>query len=219
MVKIFLDSADIGEMRRLAPQVDGFTTNPTLARKAGVKDYKGFALEALSLGKPVSLEVFADEFSEMAQQARILSALGRNVHVKIPVTNTRGESSSELIAELSYIGIRLNITAVMTRDQVKKLRPLLASGDIVSIFAGRIADAGNDPVKLVRYASQALTVLWASARELLNVQQAEDAGAEIITLSPELIAKLPLRGRNLREYSLETVKMFRNDALAAGYTI
>ena len=221
MVRIFLDSADLAEMRRLAPQVDGFTTNPTLMRKAGVSDYKAFALEALALGKPVSLEVFADDFTEMERQARLICSWGENAIVKIPITDSQGHSSLEVIDLLSASGLCLNITAVMTSEQIRELGRRQVEGRlIVSIFAGRIADTGRDPMQTVRFAgNRGFEVLWASAREVLNVRQAEDAGADIITLSPELLAKMTFTGKDLTEFSRETVQMFHDDAKVARYSL
>lgn len=223
MVEIFADGADLESIRRLAghERVTGFTTNPSLMRKAGISNYRDFAREVLdaAAGKPVSFEVFADDQEGMERQAREIASWG-NVFVKIPVTNSKGEFTSPLITRLSGEGLRLNITAVMTDEQVQKCTvSLMAAGSIISIFAGRIADAGIDPEPIVRAAAQQTkaTVLWASARELFNVKQAERCGAGIITLSPELIEKLPLFGKDLTKYSLETVQQFKRDA--EGFTI
>ncbi|MGH6689483.1 MAG: transaldolase [Gammaproteobacteria bacterium] len=230
-VKLFADGADLdGIVRMYAnPLIRGFTTNPTLMRKAGVDDYEPFARAVLAAvpDRPVSLEVFADDFSEMMRQARVLASWGPNVNVKIPVTNTRREFSGAVIRELSEAGVALNITAIQTLGQVRRVAEALAPGTpaIVSVFAGRIADTGVDPVPLMREAVEILTarphaeLLWASPRELLNIFQADDVGCHIITATNDVLAKLALVGKDLDDYSLETVEMFRRDALAAGYTI
>ena len=230
-VKLFADGADLLGIAEMAanPLIKGFTTNPTLMRKAGVADYQAFALEALKLvgDRPISFEVFADDFSGMLKQAREISSWGSNVFVKIPVTNTSGRFSGQLISKLSKEGIRLNITAVMTIKQVKLILTYLATGipAIISVFAGRIADTGVDPVP---HMGQALKVvrgrpntelLWASPRELLNVLQADSIGCDIITATNDILKKLSLVGKNLDDYSLETVQMFYDDAQAAGYSI
>jgi len=220
MVKVFLDSADLSEMIRLKDHVSGFTTNPTLMRKARVQDYKSWAKIVLDHfpDKPVSFEVIADDFDEMERQARLLASWGPNVYVKIPITNTKGESSVPLIEKLS--DLNLNITAVMTAEQVHELHGIAKSHHIISIFAGRMADTGVDPTGLIKFAVQLrCQVLWASAREIFNVRQAEEAMADIITLTPDLFSKLALRHKDLTEYSLDTVKMFYNDAQKAGYTL
>ncbi len=231
-IKLFMDGAEIESIRAAIasmPHIKGFTTNPTLMRKAGVKDYAAFAKEAISVvkGLSISFEVFSDEFFEMEREARIIHSWGPNASVKIPITNTRAESSIPLIRHLSADGIPLNITAIMTNDQVRAvgqaLHPDIPS--IVSVFAGRIADAGLDPVPLMRQAAEILRdrpkaeLLWASPREVLNIVQAEETGCKIITATKDILAKLPLLGRDLTEYSLDTVKMFYNDAAAAGYKI
>ncbi|MBL8806163.1 MAG: transaldolase [Rhodospirillales bacterium] len=230
-IKIFADGADLDAMLRLAadPRIGGFTTNPTLMRKAGVADYETFArrvLEAIP-DRPVSFEVFADDFPEMERQARAIAAWGPNVYVKIPVTDTAGNSAAPLIARLSSGGIAVNVTAVLTLRQVRDCADALAAATpaIVSVFAGRIADTGVDPVPVMAEALKILAarpraeLLWASPREILNVVQADAIGCPIVTVTSELLAKLPLIGRDLAVLSRETVEMFRRDALAAGYTI
>jgi transaldolase len=218
MVAIYLDSADLNEMIRLNDKVSGFTTNPTLMRKAGVTDYKSWAKIVLDRfpDKPVSLEVFADDFLEMKRQARIIASWGRNVYVKIPITNTLGQSSAPIVKHLSDEGIKVNVTAVMTREQMKEISP--SHPEIISVFCGRIQDTGRlspipSPYKNVS------KILWASTRSVGDVYHAENVGYDIITLSPELIAKLPLKDKDLTQYSLETVKMFHDDAQKAGYTL
>ena len=230
-VKLFADGADLdGILHMYAnPLIRGFTTNPTLMRKAGVSDYEAFARKVLATvpDRPVSLEVFADDFAEMARQARVIASWGPNVNVKIPVTNTRREFSGPVIRELSEAGVTLNVTAIQTLDQVRRVADALApdAPAIVSVFAGRVADTGVDPVPLMREAVGVLArrphaeLLWASPREVLNVFQADDVGCHIITATNDILAKLPLVGKDLDDYSLETVEMFRRDALTAGYTI
>ena len=226
-MKIFLDSSDINAIEEFEPKVDGFTTNPTLMRKAGVTDYEKFCKEVLTVvnGKPVSFEVFADEFDEMERQARIISSWGENVYVKIPITNTKGESSISLINKLR--GIFLNITAVLPDTQVRELivKATPEPGSIISIFCGRIADTGRNPKEWIEFARKViprnyLSILWASPREVLNIYQAEKAGADIITVTPELLTKYwEMKDKDLNELSLDTVKMFYNDAEEAGYTL
>ena len=230
-IKIFADGADLAGIMRLYanPLIKGFTTNPTLMRKAGVEDYESFARTVLAAvpDRPVSFEVFADEFPEMVQQAKVIASWGSNVFVKIPVTNTRGEFSGAVIRELSAARVALNVTALLTVTQVRQVADCLApeTPAIVSLFAGRVADTGVDPVPLMREALAAMAprpraeLLWASPRELLNVFQADEIGCHIVTVTHDVLAKLPLVGRDLEEYSLETVKMFRSDAAAAGYAI
>jgi transaldolase len=230
-VKLFADGADLDGMLQMAanPLIRGFTTNPTLMRKAGVEDYEAFARRVLAAipDRPVSLEVFADDFGEMMRQARVIATWGPNVNVKIPVTNTAREFSGPVIRQLSHEGIALNVTAILTVDQVRRVAECLAPGTpaIVSVFAGRVADTGVDPLPMMKTALAALAgrpraeLLWASPRELLNVFQADDVGCHIITATNDVLAKLSLVGKDLDDYSLETVTMFRRDALAAGYEI
>lgn len=230
-VKIFADGADLKGMKEAAaqPLVKGFTTNPTLMRQAGVSDYKAFALDVLKLipDRPVSFEVFADDFPTMEAQGREIASWGENVYVKVPVTNTKGEFAGPLMTRLSGAGIKLNVTAIMTNEQVKRVAVSLAKDipAIVSVFAGRIADTGRDPVPLMREAVALLKdrpkaeLLWASPRELLNIFQADEIGCHIITVTGDVIRKLALVGKDLDRYSLETVAMFHKDALTAAFTI
>jgi len=230
-VKLFADGADLAQMVALRAHacIRGFTTNPTLMHKAGVRDYRRFACEVLAAipDRPVSFEVLADDFPEMERQARQIAAWGRCVYVKIPVSNTRGDSSFELIRRLSHDGVRVNVTAVLTLEQVEKATAALRGGapSNVSMFAGRIADTGRDPVPMVADALDILSaepqaeLIWASPRELLNVFQADAIGCHIITVTPEILKKLDLVNRDLEEISLDTVRMFRNDALNAGLTL
>jgi transaldolase len=232
-IKVFSDGADAASLLEMAkdPRIAGFTTNPTLMRKAGITDYAAFARQILDSIKdrPISFEVFADEFAEMGRQARLIASWGANVYVKVPITNTRGESSLPLVKELSLrYRIQLNVTAICTLEQVHATTQALAGGApaVVSVFAGRIADTGRDPVPLMKAsraicdASGALAeLLWASPRELLNIAQAEEAGAHIITVPPDMLKKLGLIGKSLSEYSLETVQMFHRDAVVAGYKL
>ncbi|HUP45462.1 MAG TPA: transaldolase [Thermoanaerobaculia bacterium] len=230
-IDLYADGADVRDMAaaRQGGLVRGFTTNPTLMRKCGVTDYESFAREALdAIGDlPISFEVFADEFGEMERQARRISEWGSSIFVKIPVTNTRGESAVPLIGRLSSAGVKLNVTAILTIDQVRAVTGALDPGvpAIVSVFAGRIADTGRDPVPLMKEARAIMSsrpkaqLLWASPRELLNVFQAEEAGCHIITVTPEILKKLSMVGKTLEELSLDTVKMFYNDAAAAGFKL
>ena len=230
-IKIFADGADLESMKELYqnPMVKGFTTNPTLMRKAGVTDYVAFAKEVLAAipDAPVSFEVFADDFPSMEAQAMQIKSWGDNVNVKIPVTNTKGESSIPLIRKLSAAGVKLNITAIFTMQQVRDVADALHvdSPAVVSVFAGRIADTGIDPLPLMRDSVEVLKgkpkaeLLWASPRELLNIYHADSVGCQIITVTPEVIGKLKLIGKDLNEYSLETVAMFYKDATAAGFDI
>jgi transaldolase len=230
-IKIFADGADLKGMRDAAAQpiIKGFTTNPTLMRQAGVSDYKKFALEVLKFipDRPVSFEVFADDFPTMEGQGREIASWGSNVYVKVPVTNTKGEFAGPLLTRLSAAGVKLNVTAITTNDQVKRVAASLAENvpAIVSVFAGRIADTGRDPVPLMREAVSLLKsrpqaeLLWASPRELLNIFQADAIGCHIITVTGDLIKKLALVGKDLDRYSLETVEMFHKDALSAAFTI
>jgi len=230
-VKLFADGADLGGIKEMAanPAIKGFTTNPTLMRKAGVSDYKALALQALQVvgGRPISFEVFADEFGEMGKQAHEIASWGKNIYVKIPVTNTWGESSIPLIRHLTQSGVKLNVTALMTPDQVRDVSATLAAGPpaFVSVFAGRVADTGRDPVPAMAAALELvrmypnIELIWASPRELFNIFQADAIGCHIITATNDILLKLNLVGKDLHEYSLETVKMFREDAVKAGYTL
>jgi transaldolase len=211
------------------PMIKGFTTNPTLMRKAGIADYESFARKLLAAvpDRPVSLEVFADDFPEMIRQAKAIASWGPNVNVKIPVMNTKREFAGPVIRELSAAGVTVNVTAIMTAKQVREVADCLAAATpaIVSVFAGRVADTGVDPVPLMSECVSILKskpkaeLIWASPRELLNVFQADAVGCHIITVTNDVLAKLALVGKNLDDYSLETVEMFRKDAVAAGYTI
>ena len=228
-VKIFADGADKAAMVQMAgePFIQGLTTNPTLMRKAGISDYRAFALDVLEeiREKPVSFEVFSDEFGEMERQADEIASWGLNVYVKIPVTNTRGEPAFELIERLTKKGVKVNVTAIMTPAQVEtvvnRLNPEVAS--YVSVFAGRIADTGRDPVPLMSAAVDLVSanpkaeLIWASPRELLNIFQADAIGCHIITATQGVLKKLGLVGKDLDEFSLETVKMFHDDAASAGF--
>jgi len=230
-VKIFADGADRAGMLDMYrnPLIKGFTTNPTLMRKAGVSDYQAFALDILQAitDRPISLEVFSDEFAEMERQAREIATWGDNVYVKIPVTNTRGESSIELIHSLAEAGIKVNVTAMLALDQVRDVSAVLAEGPaaLVSVFAGRVADTGRDPMPLMAAAVELVRLyanvelIWASPRELLNIFQADAVGCDIITVSNDILKKLDLVGKDLHEFSLDTVKMFRDDAVKAAYTL
>jgi transaldolase len=227
-IKIFADGADLESMRKQAdnPLIAGWTTNPTLMRKAGVTDYMAFGREAAAIAgkRPLSLEVFADDLDGMEQQARVLAGLGPNVNVKVPITNTKGESTAPLIKKLSGDGIKLNVTAIFTQEQVwTASQAMKPNPGFISIFAGRIADTGRDPELAIRTARGTCPLtqklIWASPREVFNVWQADAAGCDIITLSPDLLGKLSLAGKSLEEFSLETVKMFFDDAQKAGYAI
>ena len=230
-VKLFADGAEKAGMVEMYnnPLISGFTTNPTLMKKAGIKDYKTFAKDILTVikGKPISFEVFSDEFDEMERQALEIASWGKNVYVKIPITNTRAESSLELVERLSKAGVKINVTAMMTAEQVKSVLPKLAKGQAsyVSVFAGRIADAGIDPIPIMSEVMALLKgqskieLIWASPRELFNVVQADSIGCHIITATNDILKKLPTLGKDLTEFSLDTVKMFYNDANSAGYTI
>lgn len=230
-IKIFADGADktgILEMSR-NPLIKGFTTNPTLMRKAGISDYEAFARDLLAVvrDQPISFEVFSDDFGEMARQADKIAAWGENVYVKIPVTNTRGETSVKLVHDLARAGVKVNVTAMTTLDQVRDLSIALAGGPpaIVSVFAGRVADTGRDPVPMMAAAVEHLRpypnieLIWASPRELLNIFQADAIGCHIITVTHDILRKLPLIGKDLYEYSLDTVKMFYDDAQKVGYQL
>ena len=230
-VKIFADGADLPGITKLYanPVIKGFTTNPTLMRKAGVTDYAAFAREILKVvpDRPVSFEVFADELDEMESQALEIVSWGRNVNVKIPVTNTKAEFCGPLVRRLSQRGVPLNITAIFTLDQVRRITDALDrnTSAIVSVFAGRIADSGIDPVPLMAEALKIMKdkpkaeLLWASPRELLNIIQADQIGGHIITVTKDIIKKLALVGKDQDAFSLETVKMFYSDAKTAGFSI
>jgi transaldolase len=230
-VKLFADGADKAAMLNLYrnPLIQGFTTNPTLMRKAGISDYAAFARDIVLAipDRPISLEVFADEFDEMERQGRLIASWGPNVYVKIPVTNTRREPALDLIHRLSHAGIQLNVTALLTLSQVRDVAAALAGGapSCVSVFAGRIADTGRDPVPLMSAAVEMVSIhpgmelIWASPRELLNIFQADSIGCHIITATPDVLNKLSLVGKDLAEYSLDTVKMFHSDAQKSGFTI
>lgn len=229
-VKIFADGADKAGMLEMNnnPLIKGLTTNPTLMKKAGITDYSSFAKEILAhiKDKPISFEVFADEFDEMERQANIIATWGKNVNVKIPITNSKGLSCLPLVKNLAS-KVKLNVTAMMTFEQVEEVTPTLAAGagGYVSVFAGRIADTGVDPLPLMQKTVDYLKdypnveLIWASPREVLNVIQANDIGCHIITITNDLIKKLSGLGKDLNEFSLDTVKMFYNDALAAGFNI
>ena len=230
-VKIFADGADKAGMLDMygKPYIKGFTTNPTLMRKAGIRDYRAFAKEMLIEipDRPISFEVFSDEFEEMERQAMEIAGWGENVYVKIPVMNTRCEASYDLIKKLSHAGVKLNVTALMTLDQVQDvvnhLSPEISS--YISIFAGRIADTGRDPLPLMKEALEILKstpkaeLIWASPRQLLNIYDADSIGCHIITVTNGILSKLSMVGYDLRDYSLDTVKMFHQDAQAAGFRL
>ena len=230
-VKIFADGADrIGMLEVYRnPLIRGFTTNPTLMRKAGVMDYRAFARDILAAipDRPISFEVLSDDLDEMERQARVIAAWGDNVYAKIPVTNTLGESSVEVVRSLTRAGIKVNVTALLVLDQVRDVCAGLAGGApaFVSVFAGRVADTGRDPIPLMAAAVELLRphpqieLIWASPRELLNIFQADSVGCHIITATNDVLAKLALIDKDLDEYSLETVKMFRDDAVKAGFQL
>jgi transaldolase len=230
-IKLFADGADLAGIADMAkrPLIKGFTTNPTLMRKANVKDYRAFALEAVKIvgDRPISFEVFSDDFSEMEWQARTIASWGDNVYVKLPVTNTRGQFAGPLIRKLTAAGVQVNVTALMTLEQVEDVVDCL-NGNVpsyVSVFAGRIADTGRDPLPMMKQAvsilerKPAAELIWASPRELLNVFHAESVNCHIITATNDILNKLNLVGKDLTNYSLDTVKMFYNDATAAGFAI
>jgi transaldolase len=230
-VKLFADGADMAGMLEMygKPYIKGFTTNPTLMYKAGLTDYRGFARSILAAipDRPISFEVFSDDFRDMERQAREISGWASNVYVKIPVTNTRQEPSYELVRRLSRDGVKLNVTALMTRDQVCSVVESVAGGApaCISVFAGRIADTGRDPIPImseyldiVRSVSEA-ELIWASPRELLNIFQADDIGCHIITVTNDVLKKLSLVGKDLLEFSLDTVKMFYDDGRNAGFML
>ena len=228
-IKIFADGANVTEMKKVYSEgiVKGFTTNPTLMKKDGVKDYVAFAKDVLSEIKdmPISFEVFTDDFESMERQAREIGSWGNNVFIKIPITNTKGEPSYELIRKLSDDGMKLNITAILTLEQIENVSKNIneKTPAIVSLFAGRIADTGRDPIPYIKESLKILKgnpnaeLLWASSRELLNIFQAEECGCHIITVTNDLLKKLQMVNKDLKELSLDTVKMFYNDASSAGY--
>jgi transaldolase len=230
-VKIFADGADRAGILDLYrnPLIKGFTTNPTLMRNAGIVDYEAFARDILKAipDRPISLEVFSDDFAEMESQALRIASWGKNVYVKIPVTNTHGESALTLIRRLARAGVKQNVTALMTLAQVRDATKALGSGPAacISVFAGRIADTGRDPVPMMAAAVEMMAIhpqlelIWASPRELLNIFHADKVGCHIITVTHDLLKKLSLVCKDLDEYSLDTVKMFRNDAVTAGFQL
>ena len=230
-VKIFADGADLDGILALAedPRISGFTTNPTLMWKAGLTDYEDFAVRLLEriTRHPISFEVFADDAEEIRRQARLISSWGENVYVKIPVTTTSGESMAPLVRELSESGVQVNVTALFTTAQVELITAAVKDGapSYISVFAGRIADAGIDPVPIMTRSVEimvdapAAELIWASPREILNVVQADQVGCHVITMTHDLLAKLGSLGKNLEQFSLETVQMFHRDAIAAGFTL
>lgn len=230
-VKLYVDGANIEEMKQWAadPRIQGLTTNPTLMRKAGITDYEKFAREAIAAipDKPISFEVFSDDFAEMEEEARIIHSWGGNTYIKIPITNTKGDSSLYLIKKLSEEGMSLNVTALFTLEQVEGVAKAVNSDarTIVSVFAGRIADAGQDPVPMMKKSVEILKnnpnaeLLWASPREVFNVVQADECGCHIITATPDILKKVSNFGKDLNQFSLETVQMFYKDAEAAGFNI
>jgi len=230
-IKIFADGAEKAGILEMYGNhmISGFTTNPTLMKKAGITDYRSFAIDILShiKDRPLSFEVFSDDFSEMEWQAKEIASWGDNVYVKIPITNTKGESCVELVKRLAKSKVKVNVTALMTFEQVKQIVPVLQK-DVpayISIFAGRVADTGRDPIPLMKeiinyvkpYPN--IEIIWASPREILNVIQADEIGCHIITVTNDILKKLNGLGKDLNEYSLETVKMFYNDAKSAGFTL
>lgn len=230
-IKLYADGADLGSMIEEYKKgiVSGFTTNPTLMKKAGVTRYEDFAQAALKAipDLPISFEVFSDDLAGMEREAQKIGSWGKNVYIKIPVTNTKGESTTPLVKKLSHEGLKLNVTAILTYDQVKTVASALSrdTPSIVSVFAGRIADTGVDPVPVMRDSATLLRsnpkaeLLWASSRELLNVLQAQSCGCHIITVTNDILKKVPLVGKDLNQLSLETVQMFYSDAQSAGYKI
>lgn len=230
-VKIFADGADRAGMLEMYrnPLIAGFTTNPTLMRKAGITDFEAFARDIVGEipDRPISFEVFSDDFAEMERQARLITTWGENVYVKIPVTDTKGTSAAPLVKKLAAEGIKLNVTALLTVDQVRVVTEALAGGppSYISLFAGRVADAGVDPIPLMRESLaimapyQHVELIWASPREILNIVQADALGVHVITVTNDLLAKLPSLGKDLARFSLETVQMFHRDAEAAGFKL
>ena len=230
-IKIFADGAEKAGMLDMykKPYIKGFTTNPTLMRKAGISDYGSFARDILTeiTDLPLSFEVFSDDFDEMKRQALFITSWGKNVYVKIPVTNTLGSPSYDLITDLAQAGVKLNVTAIMTMEQVRDVSASLKNdaNSIISVFAGRMADTGRDPIPFMTSARELVSnyplqeLLWASPREVLNIFQADSIGCHIITVTNDILKKLELFGKDLNEYSLDTVKMFRQDAIKAGYVL
>ncbi len=230
-VKIFADGANLADMLTMyrEPYIQGFTTNPTLMHKAGIRDYESFAREVLAAipDRPISFEVFSDDFAEMERQSLRIASWGSNVYVKIPVTNTEGESSRPLLCRLARMGVRVNVTAMMTAEQIDEVLPALAEcpAGYLSIFAGRIADTGRDPLGLMKLAVSKtahfphVEIIWASPREVFNVAQASEIGCHVITATTDILKKLPLLGKDLNEYSLDTIKMFSEDAKKAGFEL
>jgi transaldolase len=229
--RIFADGADLDGILALAadPRIEGFTTNPTLMRKASLTSYADFAHSLLErvTEHPISFEVICDDSVEMARQARLIASWGENVYVKIPVTTTSGEPLTALVRELSEEGIKVNVTALFTTDQVETITEAVADGapSCISVFAGRIADAGVDPVPIMARSMEIIAaapsaeLIWASPREILNLVQADAVGCHIITITHDLLKKLDGLGKSLEQFSLETVRMFHGDALAAGYSL
>lgn len=229
--KIFADGADKQGMMQMyqKPWIKGFTTNPTLMRKAGIANYQTFALDILQSipDRPISFEVFSDDFDEMYEQALLIASWGPNVYVKIPVTNTQAEPSYALIKKLAANNVKMNVTALMTLDQVYDVAEALskAPSSYISVFAGRIADTGRDPLPIMKKSLEImqqypqLELIWASPRELLNIFQADELGCHIITVTNDILKKLEFVGKDLTEFSLDTVKMFRDDAIKAGFAL
>jgi transaldolase len=232
-IKVFLDSASTDEIidyyRNSRKVICGFTTNPTLMKNSGVKDYKAFIRDILTeiSDLPISFEVFADELDEMKKQALTLAEIGENVYVKIPITNTKGISTHQLVSDLTKSGVKCNVTAIMTRTQIQQIESTLNSTNpiVLSVFAGRIADTGRDPEVIVKEicdlvgTRENISILWASTREVLNIFQAQKSGCDIVTVTSPLLKKLENVGKDLDQLSLETVSMFYNDAKSAGYSI
>ena len=229
--RIFADGADLDGIMALAanPRISGFTTNPTLMWKAGLTDYAEFAQRLLEriTKHPISFEVFADDVDEMRRQAHLIASWGENVYVKIPVTTTNGEPMAPLVRELSEAGVKVNVTALFTTAQVELITAALQDGapSYISVFAGRIADAGIDPVPIMARSVEIMAqapraeLIWASPREILNLVQADQVGCHVITITHDLLKKLDCLGKGLEQYSLETVRMFHGDAVAAGFTL
>jgi transaldolase len=230
-IKIFADGADKNGMLEMYnnPLITGFTTNPTLMRKAGIADYQAFAIDILKTihDRPISFEVFSDDFDEMYEQALHISRWGKNVYVKIPVTNTLNVPAYELIQKLARQGVKLNVTAIMTLDQVRHVSSALADGpaSYISVFAGRIADTGRDPLPVMKEALNIMQphsqqeLIWASPRELLNIFQGNEIGCHVITVTNDILKKLNFVGKDLNQFSLETVQMFYDDAVKAGFSL